>query len=48
MDEANKFINQRNKRLIFNLVYNFKSENKKIEEDVVDNILNDFEIEHQQ
>ena len=48
MDEANKFINQRNQRLIFNSVNNFKSKNKKIEEDAVDNILNDFEIEHQQ
>ena len=48
MDEANKFINQKNQRLIFNSVNNFKSKNKKIEEDAVDNILNDFEIEHQQ
>ena len=47
MDEANKFINQKNQRLSFNLVNDFKSENKKIE-DVVDNILNDFTIEHLQ
>ena len=44
MDEANKFINQKNQRLSFNLVNDFKSENKKIEEDVVD-ILNDFTID---
>ena len=48
MDEAGKFINQENQRPSFNLVNNFKSENKKIEEDVVDNILNDFTIEHPQ
>ena len=48
MDEADKFINQENQRPSFNLVNNFKSENKKIEEDVVDNILNDFTIEHPQ
>ena len=29
MDEANKFINQKNQRLSFNLVNEFKSENKK-------------------
>ena len=29
MDEANKFINQKNRRLRFNLVNDFKSENKK-------------------
>ena len=46
MNEANNFINQENQRLSFNSVNNFKSENKKIEEDVVDNILNDFTIEH--
>ena len=44
MDEANKFINQKNQRLSFNLVNDFKSENKKIEEDLVD-ILNDFTID---
>ena len=44
MDEANKFINQKNQRLSFNLVNDFKSENKNIEEDLVD-ILNDFTIE---
>ena len=44
MDEANKFINQKNQRLSFNLANDFKSENKKIEEDVVD-ILNDFTID---
>ena len=48
VDEANKFINQKNQRLSFNSVNDFKSENKKIEEDVVDNILNDFTIEHPQ
>ena len=48
MDKANKFINQKNQRLSFNLVNDFKSENKKIEDDVVDNILNDFTIEHLQ
>ena len=47
MDEANKFINQENQRVSFNSVNDFKSENKKIEEDVTDNILNDFTIEHQ-
>ena len=31
MDEADKFINQENQRPSFNLVNNFKSENKKIE-----------------
>ena len=46
MDEANKFINQENQRVSFNSVNDFKSENKKIEEDVADNILNDFTIEH--
>ena len=29
MDEANKFINQENQRVSFNLVNDFKSENKK-------------------
>ena len=48
MYEANKFINQKNRRLSFNSVNNFKSENKKIEEDIVSNILNDFTIEHPQ
>ena len=48
MDKANKFINQKNQRLSFNSVNDFKSENKKIEEDIVDNILNDFTIEHPQ
>ena len=48
MDKGNKFINQKNQRLSFNSVNNFKSENKKIEEDIVDNILNDFKIEHPQ
>ena len=48
MDYADKFINQENQRPSFNLVNNFKLENKKIEEDVVDNILNDFTIEHPQ
>ena len=48
MDEGNKFINQKNQRLSFNSVNDFKSENKKIEEDIVDNILNDFKIEHSQ
>ena len=48
MDEANKFINQKNQRLSFNLVNGLKSESKKIEEDIVDNILNDFTIEHPQ
>ena len=43
--KANKFINQ---RLSFNSVNDFKSENKKIEEDIVDNILNYFSIEHPQ
>ena len=38
MDEANQFINQENQRLSFNSVNNFKSENKKIQEDVVDNM----------
>ena len=45
MDEANEFINQKNQRLSFNSANDFKSENKKIDEDVVD-ILNDFTIEH--
>ena len=44
MDEDNKFINQKNQRLSFNLVNDFKSENKNIEEDLVD-ILNDFTID---
>ena len=44
MDEANKFINQKNQRLSFNLANDFKSENKNIEEDLVD-ILNDFTID---
>ena len=48
MDEANKFINQKNQRLNFNSVNDFKSKNKKIEEDIVHNILNDFTIEHPQ
>ena len=48
MDKANKFINQKNQRLSFNSVNDFKSENKKIEEDIADNILNDFTIEHLQ
>ena len=48
MDEANKFINKKKKRLSFNSVNNFKSENKKIEEDIISNILNDFTIEHPQ
>ena len=48
MDEANKFINQKNQRLSFNSVNGLKSESKKIEEDIVDNILNDFTIEHPQ
>ena len=48
MDEANKFINQKNQRLSFNSVNDFKSESKKIEEDVIGNILNDFTIEHPQ
>ena len=48
MDEANKFINQKNQRLSFNSVNDFKSENKKIEEGIVDNILSDFTIEHPQ
>ena len=48
MDEANKFINQKNQRLSFNSVNDFKSENKKIKEDIADNILNDFTIEHPQ
>ena len=30
------------------MVNDFKSENKKIEEDALDNILNDFTIEHPQ
>ena len=47
MDEVNIFINQKNQRLSFNSVNDFKSENKKIE-DIVDNILNDFTIEHPQ
>ena len=38
MDGANKFINQENQRLSFNSVNNFKLENKKIQEDVVDNL----------
>ena len=46
MDEANKFINQENQRVSFNSVNDFKSKNLKIEEDVTDNILNDFTIEH--
>ena len=48
MDKANKFINQKNQRLSFNSVNDFKSKNKKIEEDIVDNILNGFTIEHLQ
>ena len=48
MDETNKLINQKNQRFSFNLVNDFKLENKKIEEDVVDNILNDFTIAHPQ
>ena len=48
MDEANKFINQKNQRLSFNSVNGLKSESKKIEEDIADNILNDFTIEHPQ
>ena len=36
------------KRLSFDSVNNFKSENKKIEEDIISNILNDFTIEHPQ
>ena len=46
MNEANKFINQEYQRLSFSLVNDFKLENKKIEEDVVDNILSDFTIDH--
>ena len=46
MDEANKSINQKNRRLSLNSVNDFKSENKKIEEDIVSNILNDFTVEH--
>ena len=48
MDETNKLINKKNQRFSFNLVNDFKLENKKIEEDVVDNILNDFTIAHPQ
>ena len=48
MDEANKFTNQKNRRLSFNSVNNFKSENKNIEEDIVSNILIDFTIAHSQ
>ena len=48
MDKANKFINQKNQRLSFNSVNDFKSGNKKLEEDVVDNILHGFTIEHLQ
>ena len=48
MDETNKFINKKNQRLSSNSVNDFKLENKKIEEDIVDNILNDFIIEHPQ
>ena len=48
MDEANKFVNQKDRRLSFNSVKDFKSEDKKIEEDIVSNILNDFTIEHPQ
>ena len=48
MDKANKFVNQKDRRLSFNSVKDFKSEDKKIEEDVVSNILNDFTIEHTQ
>ena len=60
MDEANKLINKKNQRLSFNFtklklslwffyrktILNRKT--KKIEENVVDNILNDFTIEHPQ
>ena len=45
MDEANKFINQKNRRLRFNLVNDFKSENKK---NWKLNILSNFTVEHQQ
>ena len=48
MDEENKFINQKNRRLSFNSVNGFKSENKIIEEDIVNNILNDFTINNPQ
>ena len=49
MDEANKFINQKKLvRLSLNSVNDLKSENKKIEEDIVSNILNNFTIEHLQ
>ena len=48
MDVANKFINQENQRVSFKLVNDFKLENKKNEEDVVDNILNEFTNEHPQ
>ena len=48
MDEANKFINQKNQKFSFSSVSNFKSENKNIEEDVVDNTLNDFTFEYPQ
>ena len=48
MDKANKFINQKNQRLSFNSVNDFKSENKKNEEDIAHNILKDFTIEHLQ
>ena len=41
MDKADRFINQKNQRLSSNSVNDFKSEIKKIEEDIVDNILND-------
>ena len=49
MDEANKFINQKKLvRLSLNSVNDLKSENRKIEEDIVSNILNNFTIEHLQ
>ena len=48
VDEANKFINQKNQRLSFNSVNDFKSGNKKLEEDIVDNILHGFTVEHLQ
>ena len=35
-------------RLSFNSANDFKSENKKLEEDIVDHILNDFSIKHPQ
>ena len=47
MKQINLLI-KKDRRLIFNSVKDFKSEDKKIEEDIVSNILNNFIIEHPQ